>query len=270
MVPTFSIRGGNADCANNYEFWRQQSRQRKKKRRNRMRKSLAVLLLVLGFAASSFAQQIGPPGTVPIGVSQLHNIGNTYYSLPYQTWQAKILVGNSATGAGATIIVTAPSALADGYIPSPNAIYGANTGMLFPRLYISDAVAETITPTAVSVAACPAGTAGVIGANCATITATIANSHGQGGFVLSGDTGIAEAYNDVFLNGGGLLYWVTDTGNFTLSLAGVTTTTTAYVPSAFYSEGCAARVTTSITASTSWAVGVTGSTTSFCTAQTTL
>src|SRR5208282_4887696 len=107
MVPTFSIRGGNADCANNYEFWRQQSRQRKKKRRNRMRKSLAVLLLVLGFAASSFAQQISPPGTLPYGTTATHNDGYMFYSLAYQTWNAKILVGNSATGAGATIIVTA-------------------------------------------------------------------------------------------------------------------------------------------------------------------
>jgi hypothetical protein len=235
--------------------------------RNRI---LVALLVILGFAGVSAAQQISPPGTLPIGVNSEHNAGFLYYSLAYQTWQAKVLVGNSTTGAGATILVTAPSALSDGYIPTPAAIYGANTGMVFPKLNIVDAVAETITPTAVSVGACPAGTAGPIGSLCATITATIANTHGQGAFVLSGDQGIAEAINDAFLQGGGLVYWVADTGNVTLSTGGVTTTTTAFVPSSFYSEGCAGRVTTTITTSTSWAVGISGSTTAFCTAQTTL
>jgi hypothetical protein len=235
-----------------------------------MRKLITAVLFMLGFAAFASAQQLSPPGTLPIGVQATHNDGYLFYSLAYQTWQAKVLVGNSATGSGATITVTSPSALIDNYVPPAAAIYGANTGMTFPKLYISDAVAETITPTAVSIGACPVGTPGPIGSLCATITATINNTHGPGAFVLSGDQGIAEAMNDAFLSGGGLVYWVADTGNVTLNTGGLTTTTTTFVPTNFLSEGAAARVTTTITVTASWAVGISGSTSAFCTANSTL
>lgn len=249
-----------------------------------MKKFLLRALIVMAFVFAnhvfdfdpfnmlcSFAQGLGPGGNpTPLGQNNEHAIGNLFFSTAYNSWSAKVVSGNTTTGSGATIIVSAPSALADGYIPSIAAIYGANTGMVFPKLAIADAVAETITPTAVSVGGCPSGTPGPIGSQCATITATINNSHGNGAFVLSGDQGIAEALNDAFFQGGGLVYWVADTGNVTLSTGGTTTTTTTFVPSAYYSEGCAGRVTTTITTSTSWAVGISGATTSFCTAQTTL
>jgi hypothetical protein len=136
---------------------------------------------------------------------------------------------------------------------------------------INDGNAETITPTGVSIGSCPAGNLGVGGtALCATLTATINNTHGQSAPVNSGDLGIEEAITDAGAQGGGTVFWMVDTGIVTLSTSGLTTTTTVKVPTNFYGIGAAARVTTTITVTASWAVGISGSTSAFCSANSTL
>jgi hypothetical protein len=197
-------------------------------------------------------------------------VGNLYFSYGYTTWTSSIISGNTSTGAGTSIIVAAQSngvTLADGTVLPLATVFNTNT-----PIYVNDANAEVVTPTGVSISTCPAGNLGVggSGTNCATITGNFANTHGQSAPVVSGDQGIFEAITDAGNAGGGLVYWVADTGIVTLSTSGLTTTTTTKVPTNFLSMGSTARVTTTITTSANWAVGVSGSTAAFCTANSTL
>jgi hypothetical protein len=235
-----------------------------------MKKLLFGICALLLSVASALGQGINAPAIVPLGQSfgVQHRVGGLYFAPGYATWQALILSGNAASGAQ-TIIITMGStglALADGYNLQPAEAFNTNT-----PLSIIDANAETVTPTAVTLGNCPAGFLGV-GAltQCATVTATFANTHGASALVVSGDGGIFEAFTDAGLQGGGLVYWVVDTGNVTLNTGGLTTTTTTKVPSNFISAGASARVQTTITTTTNWAVGISGSTSAFCTANATL
>lgn len=229
---------------------------------------LVMLALYLPFALR--AQNGAVYGPLPIAVSRLHGVGGLYIAPAYATWQGYVLIGNNSTGAGQSItIYPGPGnveCLADQTCLPLAIFYNVNVPIL-----INDANFETITPTAVSIGTCPAGNIGVGGsAQCATITATIANVHGQGAPAVSGDNGIMEAVTDAGNNGGGLVYWQANTGIVTLNTGGVTTTTTTKVPTVYISMGGAGRVTTTVTTSTAWAVGAAGGTTDFCTAQTTM
>jgi hypothetical protein len=68
---------------------------------------------------------------------------------------------------------------------------------------------------------------------------------------------------------GGLVYWVADTGVVTLTTSGLTTTTTTLIPTTFYNLGASAIVKTTITTSANWAVGISGATAIFCSANAT-
>ena len=225
--------------------------------------SLIIASLLL-FAGAGQAQN-------PQQQSYLHRVGNLYYALGYSTWQATIVTGNSTTGAGTSITVFAQGAngvvtLADG-----SAIPLAHIFNTLTPITIADANQETFTPSSVTIAPCTPGNLGVGSSNqCATVTGTIANTHGASAQVLSGDFGIGEALTDAGAQGGGLVFWQVDTGIVTLSTGGLTTTTGIKVPTNRSSVGCAARVTTTITVSASWAVGSTASGASFCSAQATL
>jgi hypothetical protein len=201
-----------------------------------------------------------------------HNLNGVWYAPAYATWQATVLSGNSATGSQSIIVVCNAGGvqgvcqLNDGYSVPLASIFNTNT-----PIYLMDANNETVTPSAVSIGACSPGFLGVgASAQCATITATFSNTHGASAPVVSGDAGMFEAITDAGVSGGGLVYWVADTGIVVLSTSGLTTTTTTKVPTNRSSTGCAARVTTTITVTASWAVGSTASGASFCSANSTL
>lgn len=201
-----------------------------------------------------------------------HNLNGVWYAPAYATWQATVLSGNAATGSQSIIVTCSAGGvqgvcpLADGYAVPLTSIFNTNT-----PIYLMDANFETVTPTAVSIGACSPGFLGVGAATqCATITASFANTHGASAPVVSGDAGIFEAITDAGAAGAGLVYWVVDTGIVTLNTGGLTTTTTTKVPTNRSSIGCAARVTTTITVTASWAVGTTASGSSFCSANSTL
>lgn len=215
------------------------------------------------------------PGIVPFGQAfgYQHRVGSIFYAPGYATWQGTILVGNAASGS-TSITVTANSggvagvaSLADGTSIPLAVVFNTNT-----PLYIMDGNAETVTPTAVTAPfGCPAGYLGVgASTQCVTVTATFANTHGASAPIVSGDAGVFEAFTDAGSQGGGLVYWAVDTGTVTLNTGALTTTTTTKVPTNFLSAGASALVKTTITTSTNWAVGISGSTSAFCTANATL
>jgi hypothetical protein len=228
-----------------------------------VKKYLLVALAVLAFAIPGVAQQITPP------VGEVGHIqGGVYYAPAYASWRSQVVSGNTTTGAGSTIVVTLPGALPDGYTIPLTSLFPSAAP--FVPVAIVDANSETFTPTAVSYAACPQGTAGPIGSQCATLTGTIANTHGASALVTSGDSGIMEAITDAATAGGGLVFWITDTGVVTLNTGALTTTTTTKIPTQYYSLGVAARVTTTITTSANWAVGSAASGTAFTSVNATL
>jgi hypothetical protein len=234
-------------------------------------RSLAAIF-ILTVAALTCSAQVAP-GVVPFGQAfgYQHRVGAVFYAPGYATWQATILSGNSASGSASIII--APNAggigaitLADGTSLPLTDVFNTNT-----PLYIMDANAETVTPTAVTIGSCPVGNIGIGDVTqCATVTATFAGTHGVSAPVVSGDAGIFEAFTDAGNQGGGLVYWAADTGTVTLNTGGLTTTTTTKIPTNFFSAGASAIVKTTITTSANWAVGISGSTAAFCTADSTL
>ena len=232
---------------------------------------LALLALTLTGIAVAQAPSIAFLGQKAGGLQ--HAEGGIYYAPGYATWQGTVISGNAATGSQA-IIVTCNSGgavgvcqLADGYSAPLTAMFNTNT-----PITLLDANAETVTPSAVSgPSPCPAGFIGVGAATqCMTVTATFSNTHGASAPVVSGDAGIEEAITDVGASGGGVVFWEVDTGIVTLSTSGLTTTTTTKVPTNFYNFGAAGRVTTTITVTASWAVGISGATGIFCSADSTL
>lgn len=235
----------------------------------KLKASIVVLGLLLAFSGAAFGQQQFN------AQSYIHRIGGDFYSAGYATWSASIMTGNSATGSQTIILLPSGASQTGGVVLADGAVIPvANIFSTNMKLNINDANQEIVTPTAVSVATCPAGALGVGQvASCVSITASFSNLHGPSGanpVVVSGDQGIAEAWTDAAANGGGLMHWIVDTGIVTLNTGSVTTTTTAFVPAVYISLAGSGRVTTTITTSTSWAVGTATNTTDFCTAQTTL
>jgi hypothetical protein len=201
--------------------------------------------------------------------SNLSRVGGLYMSQAYSGWGAYILSGNSATGSQTITVCPAFASLPDGRQFSP--FLAANATFSAITVDPQGSVAETVTPTAVSIINAPAGASGA--QSCANVTASFSNVHGSSyapNQVISGDQGIQEALNDASLNGGGLVYWTADTGSVTLNTGALTTTTAVKVPANFLSAGASGRVTTTITTSASWAVGISGSTSAFLTANSTL
>lgn len=195
----------------------------------------------------------------------LSRLGGLYVSKDFTNWNATISTGCAASGT--SIVVTWGSAvLPDGteFLPFDN-----SSGQFPPIIVGSGATQETVVPTSVSNAYY--GRSGVAFQVCTiTVSGGFTNAHYPGEQVVSGDQGIVEALNTASARGGGPVLWMADTGTVTLSTTGLTTTTTTKVPGSFYNQGCAARVTTTITTSASWAVGISGATTIFASANSTL
>jgi hypothetical protein len=163
---------------------------------------LSGLLLIAGVAPMVYAQQIPTYGNP----SPLSHVGGTFYATAFSTYVGRVISGNTGTGS-VSIVATAPPALADGTPVGIQNLWpatGTPLGAAFAPILVNDANAETVTPTAVSFAPCPAGNVGVGGSPlCATITGTFNNTHGQGAAVQSGTFGLQEAINAAQLAGGG-------------------------------------------------------------------
>lgn len=163
---------------------------------NRLQIALGVVLLALLSAFPAQAQN-----QLPSTVNAIARQGGTFYAGSFGTWSSKIISGNTSTGAGVSIIVTAPSALQDGSLWPASTLLSPQ--MLNPIL-VNDNNAETVTPTSISISACPAGNIGVGTANqCATITGTFNNTHGPSAVVQSGSYGVGEAVSAADSSGGG-------------------------------------------------------------------
>jgi hypothetical protein len=214
------------------------------------------------------------PSLVPFGqqFGYQHRVGALFLAPGYGTWNATVLSGNAATGSQSIVISGNSGGIGGLSLADGTTIPLAVAFNTLTPITIMDANQETVTPSAVSTPApCGPGFAGVGSTTqCVTVTATFANTHGASAVVVSGDAGIGEAITDAGNQGGGLVYWTVDTGVVTLNTGALTTTTTTKVPTTFYGEGAAARVTTTITTSTNWAVGISGSTSAFCSANATL
>jgi hypothetical protein len=235
------------------------------KRKISVAAGLAVAVLLVFAGLGHLAHPVKAQG----GPSVLSRVGGNYFAPAYANWGAYILSGNSATGSQTITVCPAQAALPDGRVFNP---FGNQNGTFAPiTVDPQGSVAETVTPTAVSVIAAPAGASGA--QQCANVTATFSNTHGASystSQVISGDGGIQEALNDAAANGGGQVYWEKDCGAVTLNTGGVTTTTTCNIPKTFTNLGGSSRTTTTITVATSFSVGISGATASFVSACTSL
>jgi hypothetical protein len=227
-------------------------------------KVLGFLLAALAFTIPAFAQNIQPQNASP-----LHRVASVFNAPAYTTWTASIINGNSSTGSGTSITVATNSSgvlLGDGTILPMATVFNTAT-----PIFVNDANSETVTPTGVTIGACPAGNVGVGSSTlCATITGNFANTHGASAQVISGDSGIEEAVTDAQNSGGGQVYFEINCGLVTLSTSGATTTTTCNIPATYVAMGGSVHVTTTITTSASYSVGTASNTTKFISACTAL
>lgn len=160
-----------------------------------MKKLVSSLAVILVLSVAAFSQAI--PGA------------NNAASF---LWHARVISGNSSTGSGTIIIAGAGGGAGGATLPngrtlSFNQIFSTLTPVIVDFGQVN---AEYVTPTAVSVANCPGGS---VGANvqCATITATFANTHGNSADVIDGTFGIQSAVNAAAGTGG----WVVIDGAWT-------------------------------------------------------
>lgn len=154
-----------------------------------MKKLLAVALLTLTAVIPAFGQT---------GPSVLSRVASKFVASNYFALRAQVVSGNSSTGSVSIIVGPVQQSLQDG-----RQVQMFQTGVLNPIIIDLGANNETVTPTAVSIGSCPSGTPTI--QNCATITGTFNNTHGNGSVVISGSSGFGEAYWDAALNGGGLV-----------------------------------------------------------------
>lgn len=118
--------------------------------------------------------------------SQLSRVAGFFVASRYNAWLAfNTLAVNSGTGV--SFQTNAFQTLEDGSIITP-------FSTLNPVTIGKGASLETVTPTAVS-----------ISGGIATITATLANSHGVGDPIISGSGGVYEAAADANSKGGGIV-----------------------------------------------------------------
>jgi hypothetical protein len=228
---------------------------------------IALFALCVTLAASAMAQ--GPSFTS--AGSDISKIGGrVFFAQEYNLRAANVRVvgGNTATGSQSITLSTGSVKLQDGRTVVPFAVNVPIT--------IADGNQETVTITAVSNCV-PTGQIQDpfnTQATLCTVTASFSNTHGAGALVLSGDGGFLEAMNDAGNNGGGQVFWSYDCGVVTLSTGGATTTIStgpcALVPKAWQNGGASVRVTTTITTSASYSVGITSSTAAFITSCTSL
>lgn len=166
-------------------------------------KTLARILGVLLLTAASAFTQL----PIPQNASTVSHQGGTYYASGYATWSGRVISGNSATGSQSIIVAGTAAGgaggiqLADGTTLSLATVFSTLTPIIVDY---GQGAQESVTPTAVSIGQCPAGNLGVGGAlQCATITASFLNTHGQSAVVIDGAFGLQTAINHAQQLGGG-------------------------------------------------------------------
>jgi hypothetical protein len=225
--------------------------------------------LILGFTlvAAAFGQSnlTSPP-------SHRISSGLGIYDANAYNYQTSVFSGSTGTGAY-TISLYAPTiTLPDGrqFLP-----FGFSTvateNVAIPPITIGNpgsTTQETVTPTSVS--GCNIANQGAAAQGLCQITATFTYSHGRGEQITSGDFGWQEAMNDAAANGGGDVHWIVDCGIITLSTSSATTTSTCLIPKDFTNIGGSVHVTTTVTTAASYGIGISGATSAFISACTSL
>lgn len=221
-----------------------------------MKKALAFLLVILSAGILCAQQTPVPTPNVALSFSD-----GTFYAPNFGKWQLQLAAPITATGSVAFLVNAGTVVTPDGITFVPFAVNEKIS------IGLGVGVQEIVTVTGVS--GCNA--AAVVGnpAVC-TVTATVANLHSTGEPINSADSGTMEAVAYASNTGGGQVYFLVDCGQITLNTGGLTTTSTCFVPNQFYNSGGAARVTTTITVTASWAVGIVNNTSTFTTANSTL
>lgn len=224
-----------------------------------MKRHITVFLAVLCLACSALAQQGGVSDpSVWSGRSYEDGKLNAWN---FGKWQVNIAPSSSITATGSqsfTANYVSPISTPDGLTFVPFAVN--------ERITVgTGSQAEVVTISAVS------GCSGPSSSPSCLITATsFANNHYAGEPVTSADSGLWEAFAYAQQMGGGVVRFVVDCGQITLSTSAATTTSTCFVPKQFYSTGASGYVNTTIATATNWAVGISGSTSAFCSADSTL
>jgi hypothetical protein len=166
-------------------------------------KSLNVIGVLLLTAACAFSQNF--PGAQG-NPSNLTRPGGVLYA-PAFFWSARVISGVTTTGSGTIIIASSSNGgagglqLADGTTLPLQTVFSTFTPITVDW---GQGNQETVTPTAVSVATCPAGNLGVGGSmQCAYVTASFNNTHGQSAVVIDGTFGLQTAIDYANSLGGG-------------------------------------------------------------------
>lgn len=174
-----------------------------------MKKLFAVLGVLLLLAAGAFkmtGQNL--PGTSG-NPSTLSRPGGAFYA-PGFFWNARVISGNSSTGASQSIVIAGNAAggagglqLPDGTTIPLQAVFSTLTPITVDW---GQGAQETVTPSSVSVGTCPAGNIGVGGSmQCVTVVGTFVNTHGQSAVVIDGTFGAQTAVNYANSLGGGVV-----------------------------------------------------------------
>jgi hypothetical protein len=226
-----------------------------------MKRHISILIAtVLALASIGFAQQT--PVRDPAN-KDTFNVG-MYYAPNFGKWHLYIAPGSSitATGSQTFLVSAAQDTTPDGVLFVPFVVNGTiNVG--------TGTNVDTVVISAVS--GCTPGVA-VPGASptCSITATSFSNNHYAGEPITSADNGLWEAFGYAQEAGGGVVRWLVDCGQITLSTSAATTTSSCLVPKQFYGQGASAYVNTAIATATNWAVGISGSTSAFCSANSTL
>jgi hypothetical protein len=143
------------------------------------------------FRTIFFAAAMALLAALPGVCQNTPNNSDRYLASNYGQWQGKVSAGPTTTGAVTYTIAVNTITTKDGRTIVPFSIAAP--------LLIGTGNQETATPSAVS---CP-----LVSGSSATcsVTVTVANAHGPGELIQSGTFGLAEAINDAFLSGGGIV-----------------------------------------------------------------
>lgn len=223
-----------------------------------MKRSATLVATLCLLAGAAFTQQL-PTSDPPTRSS----FNGTYFAPNFGKWVVPVgaAIASSGTSLQAAFAVTTTP---DGVEFEPFAANGRiNIG--------TGSIQETATISSVS--NCNKGALALPGQPVVctiTLSAGTTNAHAIGEPITSADNGIMEASQYAQETGGGNVYFLVDCGIIALSTSSTTTTSTCFVPNVFYNQGSGSRVTTTITTSASWAVGISNATSAFSTANSTL
>jgi len=167
-----------------------------------MRKLAAAIAAIFICGAGAMAQS-------PAG-SQNSRVGGLFFANQYSQWVGRVYTGNSAAGAGSITLYYGSATLPDGRVIIP---FSTSIPL---TINPGGSNSETVTPTAVS------GCGSNPQMGTCTVTATFANVHGGGEFVVSGSGGLDEAIADAGAASGGLVVVSAGFGGSTSTITGAT------------------------------------------------